>query len=93
MCVALFYWYRRRRYTGYRRFYIPSASVLIRQSNTAFGVLFLHAVKPRFREPRCTLCRTTSMRTGEDNRITMMPLLRLSFTHALLSICLVLALL
>ena len=45
-----------------------------------WGLLLLHAVKRRFREPGCTLCKTTSMRTGEDNRIAlmchMMPLLR-----------------
>ena len=40
------------------------------------GVLLLHAVTRRFREPGCTLCRTTSMCTGEDNRIALMPLLR-----------------
>ena len=42
-----------------------------------WGVLLLHAVKRRFREPGCTLCKTTSMRNGEDNRLALMPLLRL----------------
>ena len=59
------------------------------------GLLLLHAVKRRFREPGCTLCKTTSMRTGEDNRLALMPLLRLPFPPAsdLLSICLELAVL
>ena len=38
-----------------------------------WGMLPLHAVKRRFREQLCMLFRTTSMRTGEDNRIALMP--------------------
>ena len=40
------------------------------------GVLLHHAGKRHFRAPTCTRCRRTSMRTGVDNRLALVFLLR-----------------